>query len=297
MAGLKEVRVRIASVESTKQITNAMKMVAASKLRKAQNAIVKLRPYEAKMQEILHHIQSKLQDLPLADYAQKRDIGKALIIVITSNKGLCGNFNASVIKETVSIINNKYALQNKNGNLDIITIGRKGTEFFKKRKYNVIREHDNIFLKPTYENNEAIIKPVMDDFISGKYNAVDIIYNKFKNASIQILSNEKFLPVDTDSFNKTHTQKSKSDVDYLYEPDKLEIVSKLIPKILKLRFHRAILDSNAAEHGARMTAMHKATDNATELIKSLRLYYNKVRQATITKEILEIVGGAEALKG
>lgn len=297
MAGLKEVRVRIASVESTKQITNAMKMVSASKLRKAQNTIVRLRPYEAKMHEILHHIQSKVQDLPLADFAQKREIKKALIIVITSNKGLCGNFNSSVIKEALSAINNKYFQLNNDGKLDIISIGRKGTDYFRKRKYNVIKDFDNLFLNLTYENTEAVIKPVMDSYIGGQYDVVDIIYNKFKNASVQILSNECFLPVETDSFATTEKKKSKSDVDYLYEPDKLEIVSQLIPKILKLRFHRAILDSNAAEHGARMTAMHKATDNATELIKSLRLYYNKVRQATITKEILEIVGGAEALKG
>jgi len=297
MAGLKEVRVRIASVESTKQITNAMKMVSASKLRKAQNTIVRLRPYEAKMHEILHHIQSKVQDLPLADFAQKREIKKALIIVITSNKGLCGNFNSSVIKEALSAINNKYFQLNNDGKLDIITIGRKGTDYFRKRKYNVIKDFDSLFLNLTYENTEAVIKPVMDSYMGGQYDVVDIIYNKFKNASVQILSNECFLPVETESFATTDKKKSKSDVDYLYEPDKLEIVSHLIPKILKLRFHRAILDSNAAEHGARMTAMHKATDNATELIKSLRLYYNKVRQATITKEILEIVGGAEALKG
>ncbi len=297
MAGLKEVRVRIASVESTKQITNAMKMVSASKLRKAQNTIVRLRPYEAKMHEILHHIQSKIQDLPLADFAQKREVKEALIIIITSNKGLCGNFNSSVIKEALNTINNKYAQLNKEGKLDIITIGRKGSDYFRKRRYNVINEFDSLFQNLTYENTEAVIKPVMNSFIDGHYDAVDIIYNKFKNASVQILSNECFLPVETDSFTATHKKKNKSDVDYLYEPDKLEIVSQLIPKILKLRFHRAILDSNAAEHGARMTAMHKATDNATELIKSLRLYYNKVRQATITKEILEIVGGAEALKG
>lgn len=297
MAGLKEVRVRIASVESTKQITNAMKMVSASKLRKAQNTIVRLRPYEAKMHEILHHIQSKIQDLPLADYAQKRENKKALIIVITSNKGLCGNFNSSVIKEALNAINNKYFQLNNDEKLDIITIGRKGTDYFRKRKYNVIKDFDNLFLNLTYENTEAVIKPVMDSYLKGQYDVVDIIYNKFKNASVQILSNECFLPVETESFAAADKKKNKSDVDYLYEPDKLEIVSQLIPKILKLRFHRAILDSNAAEHGARMTAMHKATDNATELIKSLRLYYNKVRQATITKEILEIVGGAEALKG
>jgi len=297
MAGLKEVRIRIASVESTKQITNAMKMVSASKLRKAQNAIVKLRPYEAKMQEILHQIQSKIQDLPLADYGRKNDIGKVLVIVITSNKGLCGNFNATVIKETVNTISNRYSDLNKEGKLDIITIGRKGTDFFRKRKYNVIKDYDSLFQKLSYENTEAIIRTVMESFIAGHYDAVDIIYNKFKNASSQILSNERFLPVQNDSFAELKKKKSKSDIDYLYEPDKLEIISHLIPKILKLRFHRAILDSHAAEHGARMTAMHKATDNASELIKSLRLYYNKVRQATITKEILEIVGGAEALKG
>ncbi len=296
MAGLKEVRIRIASVESTKQITNAMKMVSASKLRRAQNAIVKLRPYEAKMQEILHHIQSKAENLPQAQYSIQREIKKTLLVVITSNKGLCGNFNSTVIKETVAAINNKYADLNKNGKLDIITIGKKGTEYFTKRKYNIVANYDYIFQTLTYENTEPIARFLMDKFMAQEYDSIELIYNRFKNAATQILSNEKFLPVEPKSFTEKE-KKSKSDVDYIYEPDKIQIITELIPKILKLRFHRAILDSNAAEHGARMTAMHKATDNATELIKALKLHYNKVRQATITKEILEIVSGAEALKG
>jgi len=297
MAGLKEVRVRIASVESTKQITNAMKMVSASKLRRAQNAILKLRPYEAKMQEILHHIQSKVEDLPQADFSTKRDLTKVLIVVVTSNKGLCGNFNSSVIKEAVNTIHNKYAEALQNNNLDIITIGRKASEFFRKKKYNVIDDFDKIYLSLNYESTEPIAKRLMDSFLNEEYDAIDIIYNRFKNATSQILSNEQFLPIEPLEHLQDDATHAKSDIDYLYEPDKLEIITQLIPKILKLRFHRAILDSHAAEHGARMTAMHKATDNATELIKSLKLYYNKVRQATITKEILEIVGGAEALKG
>ena len=296
MAGLKEVRVRIASVESTKQITNAMKMVSASKLRRAQNAIIKLRPYEAKMQEILHHIQSKVEDLPQAEFSVEREIKKVLIVVITSNKGLCGNFNSSIIKEAVITINTTYKQINQAGNLDIITIGRKGTEFFKKRKFNVIADYDNIFNALSYENTEPIARMLMDKFVKNEYDSISIIYNRFKNASSQIMSNEKFLPVEAEK-TKNHNIKSKSDIDYVYEPDKIQIISELIPKILKLRFHRALLDSNAAEHGARMTAMHKATDNATELIKNLKLYYNKVRQSTITKEILEIVSGAEALNG
>jgi len=296
MAGLKEVRIRIASVESTKQITNAMKMVSASKLRRAQNAIIKLRPYEAKMQEILHHIQSKAGNLPQAQYAIKRDIKKVLLIVITSNKGLCGAFNSSVIKETVALINNKYSDLYNNANLDIITIGKKGSDYFRKRKYPVIADYDSIYQSLTYENTEVIARLLMDKFIAEEYDAIELIYNRFKNASTQILSNEKFLPVEPEQILEKG-KKAKSDIDYIYEPDKVQIITELIPKILKLRFHRAILDSHAAEHGARMTAMHKATDNATELIKALKLYYNKVRQATITKEILEIVSGAEALKG
>ena len=296
MAGLKEVRIRIASVESTKQITNAMKMVSASKLRRAQNAIVKLRPYEAKMQDILHHIQSKVEDIPQADYSKAREIKKALIIVITSNKGLCGNFNSTVIKETILSINTNYKKIFDSGNLDIITIGRKGSEFFKKRKYNVIAVYDNVFNALNYETTEPIAGMLMEKFLNNEYDAVDLIYNRFKNAATQVLSNEKFLPVTPEEV-KVNKTKSKSDVDYVYEPDKIQIIIELIPKILKLRFHRALLDSYAAEHGARMTAMHKATDNATELIKSLKLNYNKVRQATITKEITEIVSGAEALNG
>lgn len=296
MAGLKEVRIRIASVESTKQITNAMKMVSASKLRRAQNAILKLRPYEAKLQEILHHIQSKVKDLPQGIYSQERELNRILIVVVTSNKGLCGNFNSTVIKDTLAKINEQYAGFQAAGKLDIITIGRKGTEYFRKRKYNVVAEYDDLFQLLSYERTEPVSRSIMNMFADNIYDAVDIIYNKFKNASVQLLTNERFLPIPQAEV-KEGTKKSKSDIDYLYEPGKEEIISELIPKTLKLRFHRALLDSFAAEHGARMTAMHKATDNASELIKSLKLYYNKVRQATITKEILEIVGGAEALKG
>jgi len=296
MAGLKEVRVRIASVESTKQITNAMKMVSASKLRRAQNAILKLRPYEAKMREILNHIQSKVEDLPQAEFAKQREIKKVLIVVITSNKGLCGNFNSTIIKETLLTINTTYKHINQEGNLDIITIGRKGTDFFRKRKYNVIADYDCLYQSLNYENTEPISRMLMDKFVNMDYDVIYLIYNRFKNASSQQMLNEKFLPVEAD-YAKEKQKKSKSDIDYIYEPNKIQIISELIPKILKLRFHRALLDSHAAEHGARMTAMHKATDNATELIKNLKLYYNKVRQASITKEILEIVSGAEALNG
>jgi len=296
MAGLKEVRVRIASVESTKQITNAMKMVSASKLRRAQNAIIKLRPYEAKMREILNHIQSKVEELPEADYAKKRDVKKALLVVITSNKGLCGNFNSSIIKEALLTINTTFSELNKEGNLYILTIGRKGTDYFRKRKFNVIADYDGIFQALSYEKTEPISRMLMDKFINMEYDAIHLIYNRFKNASSQLISNETFLPIEPDTSTEIK-KKSKTSVDYIYEPDKIQIISDLIPKILKLRFHRALLDSYAAEHGARMTAMHKATDNATELIKNLKLYYNKVRQASITKEILEIVSGAEALNG
>ena len=296
MSGLKEVRVRIASVESTKQITNAMKMVSASKLRRAQNAILKLRPYEAKMREILNHIQSKVEDLPQVEYSNAREVKKALIVVITSNKGLCGNFNSTIIKEALVTINKTFNHLNLAGNLDIITIGRKGTDYFRKRKYNVIADYDRIYQDLSYENTEPISRMLMDKFINKDYDAIYLIYNRFKNAASQQMINECFLPVVAE-IAKEKQGKTQSDVDYIYEPDKILIISELIPKILKLRFHRALLDSHAAEHGARMTAMHKATDNATELIKSLKLFYNKVRQASITKEILEIVSGAEALNG
>jgi len=294
MAGLKEVRVRINSVESTKQITNAMKMVSASKLRRAQTAILKLRPYEAKMQDILNHILAKTDVLPELNFTQARIPKKVLLIVVVSNKGLCGNYNSVVIKSALQQIEKHYLSLYKDGNVDIITIGKKATDYFKKRPYNIVGTYDEIYQNLDYEHVAQISQMLMDKYLNEEYDIIDVAYNKFKNAASQEVTCESFLPI---SINKDETQSSNSDIDYLYEPEKNEIIAYLIPKIIKLRFYRALLDAHASEHGARMTAMHKATDNATELIKDLKLHYNKVRQATITKEILEIVSGAEALKG
>jgi F-type H+-transporting ATPase subunit gamma len=293
MPGLKEVRTRIASVKSTQQITSAMKMVSASKLKRAQNAIVKMRPYAGKLKEILENLSASL-DSTDGIYSKERKVQKVLVIVVTSNRGLCGAFNGNVLKSTVSMINTKYNEINKSGNLDIICIGKKGADFMLKRKYHVIDTNMQILDSLTFENVAPIAENLMKSFVGGKYDRIVVIYNQFKNAAVQILSTEQYLPI---TKAKTEQGKSKQVSDYIFEPSKEEIVSQLIPKSLKIQFYKMLLDSVASEHGARMTAMHKATDNADSLLKELRLTYNKARQASITKEILEIVGGAEALKG
>jgi len=292
MPGLKEVRTRIASVKSTQQITSAMKMVSASKLKRAQNAILKLRPYAGKLKEILENLSASL-DSTDGIYSKEIKTQKVLIVVITSNRGLCGAFNGNVVKSAANMINTKYSEVNKGGNLDIICIGKKGSEFFVKRKYNVIESNAEILDKLTFENVAPIAETMMKSFVTGKYDRIEVVYNQFKNAAVQVLSTEQYLPI----AKAAAKGKAKQTSDYIFEPSKEEIVSELIPKSLKLQFYKMLLDSVAAEHGARMTAMHKATDNADSLLKDLRLSYNKARQASITKEILEIVGGAEALKG
>jgi len=293
MPGLKEVRTRIASVKSTQQITSAMKMVSASKLKRAQNAIVKMRPYAGKLKEILENLSASL-DSTDGIYSKERKVQKVLVIVVTSNRGLCGAFNGNVLKSAVSMINTKYNEINKSGNLDIICIGKKGADFMLKRKYHVIDTNMQILDSLTFENVAPIADNLMKSFVGGKYDRIEVVYNQFKNAAVQILSTEQYLPI---TKAKTEQGKSKQVSDYIFEPSKEEIVSQLIPKSLKIQFYKMLLDSVASEHGARMTAMHKATDNADSLMKELRLTYNKARQAAITKEILEIVGGAEALKG
>ncbi len=293
MANLKEVRIRIASVKSTQQITSAMKMVAASKLRKAQNAILKMRPYAAKLKDILQNLSASLNSNDDNVLAQERKPEKVLLVVITSNRGLCGGFNSNILRATVQKIQNDYSKQFEAGNVSIMTIGRKGSEFFGKRDYNVVSTHDVIFDSLTYDNVSVISTSVMDAFICHKYDRVDIIYNQFKNAAVQFVTVEQFLPVEAPVIDPLIT---KNNIDYIFLPSKEEIVTELIPKSLKIQFYKAVLDSYASEHGARMTAMHQATDNAGDLIKELNLAYNKARQAAITNEILEIVSGAEALK-
>jgi F-type H+-transporting ATPase subunit gamma len=293
MPNLKEVRIRIASVKSTQQITSAMKMVAASKLRRAQNAILKMRPFASKLKEILQNLTASLDSGDVNLYAQQRSPEKVLMVVLTSNRGLCGAFNANILRTAVQRIQTEYSSQFHAGNLSVLTIGRKATEYFSKRGYNVVSSHDSVFDSLTYENVSAVATLVMNAFVNREFDRVDIVYNQFKNAAVQKVTVEQFLPVEPPA---AKTEVAKTNTDFIFLPSKEEIVTELIPKSLKIQFYKAVLDSYASEHGARMTAMHQATDNAGDLIKELNLAYNKARQASITKEILEIVSGAEALK-
>ncbi|MDC3258113.1 ATP synthase F1 subunit gamma [Flavobacteriales bacterium] len=287
MANLKEIRSRITSVGSTMQITSAMKMVSAAKLKRAQDAIVKMRPYANKLTELLESLSASLDSSDDGVYSTKREISKVLIVPITSNRGLCGGFNAYIIKRVYELINVHY----KNKEISILSIGKKSSEHFSKNNFNIIGSHDELFNDLTFENVSSIADDIMKKYCEGSFDKVVLVYNQFKNAATQIIMAENFLPIQSES-NDTQVAG-----DYLFEPTKEEIVEELIPKSLKTQMFKAILDSHAAEHGARMTAMHKATDNASELKKELTLTYNKARQAAITGEILEIVGGAEALNG
>jgi F-type H+-transporting ATPase subunit gamma len=294
MANLKAIRIRITSVKSTRQITSAMKMVSAAKLRKAQDKIVRLRPYANKLHEILVGLSQSLSESEVENiYGRVSPPEKVLIVVITSNRGLCGAFNTNVIKETRKVISEKYYDQFSKGNLKILTIGKKGFDFFRKQNVNMLPDQNNLLHDLTFDNVARVAEQVMASFTSREFDRVELIYNQFKNAAVQNLTNELFLPVETIPSDKIKT----SSVDYIYEPDQEDIVKDLIPKSLKIQFYRTVLDSFVAEHGARMTAMHKATDNATNMIRDLTLQYNKARQATITNQILEVVSGAEALRG
>jgi F-type H+-transporting ATPase subunit gamma len=294
MANLKAIRIRIASVKSTKQITSAMKMVSAAKLRKAQDKIVRLRPYANKLNEILVGLSQSLAESDNENiYGRISSPDKVLIVMITSNRGLCGAFNTNIIRETRRIISEKYYDQFKNGKLWLLPIGKKGYDFFKKLKINMLPEQNNLLNDLTFENVARVADQVMGSFITGKLDRIEIVYNKFKNAAVQNLTNESFLPIETVPDGKSNP----TPVDYIYEPDIDSIITELIPKSLKIQFYKAVLNSFVAEHGARMTAMHKATDNATGMIRDLTLQYNKARQATITNQILEVVSGSEALRG
>jgi F-type H+-transporting ATPase subunit gamma len=294
MANLKAIRIRIASVKSTRQITSAMKMVSAAKLRKAQDKIVRLRPYAGKLYEILVGLTQSLADADVENvYARQSSPEKVLLVVITSNRGLCGAFNSNVIKETRKVISERYQEQFRSGNLFLLPIGKKGYDFFRKLKIPMLPDQNALLNNLTFDNVEKVAEQVMKGFREKEFDRVEIIYNQFKNAAMQNLTSEAFLPV---RMITTGVEKQAS-VDYIYEPGKEEIVQELIPKSLKIQFYKAVLDSFVAEHGARMTAMHKATDNATGMIKDLTLQYNKARQAAITNQILEVVSGAEALRG
>jgi F-type H+-transporting ATPase subunit gamma len=294
MANLKAIRIRITSVKSTRQITSAMKMVSAAKLRKAQDKIVRLRPYANKLHEILLGISQSLSETEVDNiYGRISSPDKVLVVVITSNRGLCGAFNMNVIKETRRLISEKYFEQYQKGNVRLLTIGKKGFDYFRKQKANMLPDHNHLLHDLTFDNAASVAEQIMKSFTAFEFDRVELVYNQFKNAAVQNLTVEQFLPVEPVSEKGVKT----SNLDYIYEPNQEDIVKDLIPKSLKIQFYKAVLDSFVAEHGARMTAMHKATDNATSMIKDLTLQYNKARQATITNQILEVVSGAEALRG
>lgn len=286
MANLKEIRNRITSVSSTMQITSAMKMVSAAKLKKAQDAITAMRPYAEKLTELLQSLSATLDGEVGESFTTQREVNKVLIVAITSNRGLCGAFNTNVIKQA-KLISDSYVGKQ----VDIFAIGKKGNDVLRKTN-TVIDNKSEVFDNLTFDNVAEIAQILTDKFTSGEYDKIEIVYNQFKNAATQIVQTEQFLPL-----APIKSDKPVSTGDYIFEPSKEEIVLTLIPKSLKTQLYKSIRDSFASEHGARMTAMHKATDNATELRDQLKLTYNKARQAAITNEILEIVGGAEALKG
>lgn len=286
MANLKEIRNRITSVSSTMQITSAMKMVSAAKLKKAQDAITAMRPYAEKLTELLQSLSATLDGDVGGSYTSQREVNKVLLVAITSNRGLCGAFNTNVIKQAKSISDSYVGKQ-----VDIFAIGKKGNDALSKTN-TVIANKSEVFDNLTFDNVSEIAQILTDKFTSGAYDKIEIVYNEFKNAATQIVQSQQFLPL-----APIKSDKPVSTGDYIFEPSKEEIVLTLIPKSLRTQLYKSIRDSFASEHGARMTAMHKATDNATELRDQLKLTYNKARQAAITNEILEIVGGAEALKG
>jgi len=292
MSNLKEIRNRISSVSSTRQITSAMKMVSAAKLRRAQDAILQMRPYADKLYDILKSISNSLENEADNVFGQERQVNNVLIVLITSNRGLCGAFNSQAIKLAVELAKVKYAKQLARGNVYFMAFGKKGCDFLRAGQYKLVESHNEIFDNLTFENVAPVATEIMESFSRGQYDRIELVYNQFKNAAVQILTQEQYLPVKVDDEGDDFVGYG---FDYIYEPNMEVMINELIPRSLKIQLYKALLDSHAAEFGARMTAMHKATDNATELIKDLRLTYNKARQASITNEILEIVGGAEAL--
>ena len=288
MASLKEVKSRILSVNSTQQITKAMKMVAAAKLRRAQDRVIQLRPYSDKLRTILNNLSSSSGSN--SKLLQERKINKALLIVVGSDKGLCGSFNSSVIKYTNQLIESDYKKHYENKKLTILPIGKKMFDYYKKRNFLILDKFWSILKKSSYDDVAGISNFLMNEFILENYDKIDIIFNEFKNVAVQNTMTSTFLPV-----NEENDDEDKNDTNYIFEPNQKDILNKLIPKALTANLFKTILESNASEQGARMTAMSQATDNATELLKELKLSYNRSRQAAITKEILEIVGGAEAL--
>jgi F-type H+-transporting ATPase subunit gamma len=272
-----------------------MKMVSAAKLRKAQNAIVQMRPYSDRLNRMLSNILSNLDGDTTTSYGTVREVKNALVVVVTSNRGLCGAFNTNINKEAVTLIDKKYPKLRETGNVTVLFIGKKGYDYFRRRFRDLTYNTDHIGLFNTieYEQTSVVARELMDVFSSGKYDAIDIVYGRFKNAAMQFPTVEQWLPV----AKLESAGGSKKRADYIFEPDKQQLLETLVPSILQLQFHKTLLDTQASEHGARMTAMDKATENAEELLKNLRINYNKARQESITTELGEIVGGAAALEG
>jgi F-type H+-transporting ATPase subunit gamma len=293
MAGqLKEVRNRISSVQSMQQITKAMKMVSAAKFRRAQDAIVQMRPYAQKLQDVLSNIVSNSDGEIKMALAEERPVEKVLLIVITSDRGLAGAFNSNVVKLTRSVIREKYQSQADKGNVTIWNLGKKGYEALTKFGYKTNDEHKDIFLNLSFENVHKIAHAAMKAYEEKQFDAIEIIYSQFKNAATQIFTAEQFLPIP-----KVENQKGAPKADFIFDPNKAELIAELMPKILNTQLYKAVLDSHASEHGARMTSMDKASENANEMLRSLKLSYNRARQAAITTELTEIVSGAAALQG
>ena len=271
-----------------------MKMVAAARLRKAQDAIIQMRPYANKLHEILENLTSSLDSESGSIFAQERNPEHVLLVVITSNRGLCGAFNSNVVKKVIQIIEEEYRLLWENGGIEIMAIGKKGNDLLRSKGFQSTFTHHEIFDALNFENVVPVVLGIMEYFVHGKYDRIELFYNQFKNAATQELIREQFLPIPR---KEKAEDEFETQLDFILEPSKYQIIDELIPKSLKIQFYKMFLDSNASEHGARMTAMHKATDNATDLLRELQLNYNKARQSAITKEILEIISGAEALKG
>jgi F-type H+-transporting ATPase subunit gamma len=293
MANLKEVRIRIASVNTTQQITKAMKLVAASKLKRSQDRILQMRPYSEKLNEMLSNIMSGMEGGSSLSFNKRRDVKKVLVVLITSDKGLCGGFNSNLIKTARKLITENYAEQKKKGALSMLFVGKKGFDFFRKEKdITLITDYVSLMAKLSFGLSKEISERLMQEFSEEKYDVIEVVYAKFVNAATQRFMVERFLPVEASAQSKM----VKTKADYIFEPEKEELLEELVPKILNTQFFKALLDTNASENGARMVAMDSATNNANELIRALKIQYNRERQAAITKEILEIVGGAAALE-
>jgi len=293
MANLKEIRIRLNSVKSTRQITSAMKMVSAAKLRKAQDSILQLRPFYIKLHDMVKRVSSCIEEEQENVFSRSTEAGRVLLIVITSNRGLCGAFNSNIVKRVIQSTREHYHDAYKEGKVDIIAIGKKGADLLKSKNYRIEATYHQLFEKLTFEQTVQLANVLLEDFVRQKYGIIKLIYNQFRNAAVQDVTEEFFLPV---LHCAEAEDRYESRMEYIYEPSEIAILEEMIPYTLRVQLFRALLESNASENGARMTAMHKATDNATEIIRELELNYNKARQAAITGEILEIVGGAEALK-